>query len=568
MTFRLFALLSCGAVLAAQTPILPLSEVRQGMRGVGKTIFQGDRIEEFQAEILGVLENAGPKQSIILARLSGGPLERSGVLQGMSGSPVYVNGRLMGAVALSFAFSKDPIAGIRPIEEMLRVGSGGRALNVAKLEDLVAKPYEMGGGSRLIEVATPLSLSGFTASTIEHFAPQLRALGLEPMQGTLGGGAATGNRPAAGKRLEPGSMISVQLVSGDLNVAADGTVTHLDGNRIYAFGHRFLAVGPTSLPFSRSEVLTLLPNLNTSFKISAAKEWVGSITGDYSAAVAGEVGRHASLVPVTLAVNGKQNYKFNLVEDRLLTPFFLQMAMYSAIEATERTAGSGTVAVRGAIEFVSGQRVRVDNIYSSDNGAPLPSSLAASIPLSYAMQSGYPEFKVKNLDLRVETDDNKRQYYVDQFWTSRSTVKPGEAVDLHVTLSGQGGVEVKRSVTWRVPIGAAIGTLQLTATDAMSTNVADYSHILTQAPNKSAQISSMLNGLRSNDTITIRVWKSESSYLVQGQSLPSPPPSLALLLKRTPGAAAPGASSKLAEFDFKVDAPITGSRIVQLEVKE
>ena len=154
-----------------------------------------------------MLENAGPKQSIILARLSGGPLEKSGVLQGMSGSPVYVNGRLMGAVALSFAFSKEPIAGIRPIEEMLRVGAGGRALNVAKLEDLVAKPYEVGGGARLIEVATPLSLAGFTASTLEHFAPQLRALGLEPMQGTLGGNAGAAALPG-GKRLTPGSMIT------------------------------------------------------------------------------------------------------------------------------------------------------------------------------------------------------------------------------------------------------------------------------------------------------------------------------------------------------------------------
>lgn len=536
------------------------------MRGVGKTIFQGNRIEEFQVEVLGVLENAGPRQSIILGRLSGGPLEKSGVLQGMSGSPVYVNGRLMGAVALSFAFSKEPIAGIRPIEEMLNVGSGSRALKVAKLEDLAAKPYEMGGGARLVEVATPLSLAGFTASTIEHFTPQLRALGLEPMQGSLGGGGSA--TAGSGQRLEPGSMISVQLVTGDLNVAADGTVTHLDGNRIYAFGHRFLAVGPTSLPFSRSEVITLLPNLNTSFKISASKEWMGSITGDYSAAVSGEVGRRAALVPVTLAVNGRRPYHFNLVEDRLLTPFFLQMAMYSAIEATERTAGSGTVAVRGTIEFASGQRVRVDNIYSADNAAPLPSSLAVSIPLSYAMQSGYPEFRVKSLDLKVDTEDDKEQYYVDQFWTSRTVVKPGEAVNLNVTLAGPGGAEVKRTATWRVPIGAAPGTLQLTATDAMSTNVADYSHILTQPPNKSEQVSKMLNGLRSNDTITLRVWRAEQSYLVQGQSLPAPPPSLALMLKRTPGAATPGASSKLAEFDFKVGAPISGSRTIQLEVKE
>ena len=125
---RYFLLLACGVALIAQTPLLPLSEVRPGMRGVGKTIFQGDRVEEFQAEVLGVLENAGPKQSIILARLSGGPLEKTGVLQGMSGSPVYVNGRLMGAVALSFAFSKEPIAGVTPIAEMMEISELDQAI--------------------------------------------------------------------------------------------------------------------------------------------------------------------------------------------------------------------------------------------------------------------------------------------------------------------------------------------------------------------------------------------------------------------------------------------------------
>ena len=174
--------------------------MRAGQRGIGKTIFSGNKIEEFQVEILGVLDNVGPKQSVILARLSGGPLDKTGVMQGMSGSPVYIDGRLLGAVALAFNFAKEPIAGIRPIEEMLAVGAqpaaetAGRQRasapkrenSTSRLRQLVSNP-----AASLIEIATPVSFSGFTAGTLEHFAPQLKKLGLEPRQGVSSGGEAS-----------------------------------------------------------------------------------------------------------------------------------------------------------------------------------------------------------------------------------------------------------------------------------------------------------------------------------------------------------------------------------------
>src|ERR1041385_8984053 len=150
----LLLLLAVSAVQAAPA-IFPLKDVRAGQRGIGRTVFNGSRVEEFQVEILGVLENLGPRESIILARLKGGPLENTGVMQGMSGSPVYIDGKLVGAVALGFPLAKEPIAGIRPIEEMLRVDPS-RAL---------ARRTVPAGNARLEEIATPISFSGFTAAT-------------------------------------------------------------------------------------------------------------------------------------------------------------------------------------------------------------------------------------------------------------------------------------------------------------------------------------------------------------------------------------------------------------------
>src|ERR1035438_4398597 len=271
---RLFvpAALALAAALTTQTSLFPLKDIRPGMHGTGRTIFSGNRIEEFQVEILGVLDNMGPRESIIIARLSGGPLEQTGVMQGMSGSPVYIDGKLVGAVALGFAYSKEPIAGIRPIEDMLRpattrAAAAPRRTPIAWADSDftrgISRPEPaLAAGAQMADIATPLSFGGFTRATLETFAPQLRALGLEPRQGMSSGAKLD---PAMGNpaNLKPGSMISVELLAGDYNVGADGTLTYIDGNHVYAFGHRFLDLGVTSMPFALSDVIALVDRKST-----------------------------------------------------------------------------------------------------------------------------------------------------------------------------------------------------------------------------------------------------------------------------------------------------------------
>jgi hypothetical protein len=354
--------LSCAPLVLAAPDIFPLKDVRAGQHGVGRTVFSGSKVEEFQVEVLGVLENLGPRQSIILARLSGGPLGNTGVMQGMSGSPVYIDGKLLGAVALSFPLSKEAIAGIRPIEDMLHV-SPLPPQNIAAA--MPRRAFAAGGfdsnSAQLEEIATPVSFTGFTPAALEHFAPQLRQLGLDPRQGVAGGGNIP-DRLGDPRQLEPGSMISVQLISGDMTVGADGTVTAIDGDKIYAFGHRFLDEGTTDLPFARAEVLALMPNLSSSFKISMAREWMGSITSDRETAVSGLTGRQANLIPVQIRV-GANTYRMRLVQDRVMTPLLMQMAVFSAIDSTERSVGGQTYSVRGQLDFEGGP-VRVDDVYS------------------------------------------------------------------------------------------------------------------------------------------------------------------------------------------------------------
>ncbi len=557
------------------------------MKAVGKTVFSGARIESFDVEILGVLDNIGPKQSLILARLSGGPLDKTGVLQGMSGSPVYIDGRLLGAVAMGFAFSKEPIAGIRPIEDMLRVSG----TPVQRASDLRPRPWDgklasllpqrgdvLAGGERMLDIATPVSFGGFTRATIEHFAPQLQTLGLEPRQGMAGGGKIA---PALGDpaSLQPGSMISVQLISGDLSVGADGTVTYVDGSDVYAFGHRFLAVGATDLPFAKSEVLTLLPNLSSSFKISSPREWMGTITQDRSTAITGRLGRLPSMIPVSITVTERgtskprsTSYSLQMVSDRVLSPFLLQMAVFSAIDATERTTGEATLAVSGTLDVEGGAPVKLNNTYAGDFALAAQASLGIAVPVAYAMQSGFEALRPKSVALTIDSFSRKRQLQIDQLWASKREVRAGETVELTAVMAGEDGFELTRKASYRVPIGAPSGPLQFTVADANTTNLTEFRQLLATAPKSAAQVVSFLNGLRNNTSAYLRVWRTESSYDVAGEALPDPPPSLAMILQRTQASLSSSPAipnSKVAEFELPGnDMVISGSKTIQVDVKD
>lgn len=572
-----------GTPLAAQTTILPLRDLRPGTIATGRTVFQGDRIEEFRVEILGVLENAGPRQSIILGRLSGPTIERTGVMQGMSGSPVYVDGKLLGAVAMAFPFSKEPIAGIRPIEEMLRAALGPSvttprppSLQALRLDEaLPARASVRVGDSQLVPIATPVSFGGFTVGTLTQFAPQLRTLGLEPRQGMNGGGAprTSSSDPS---RLQPGSMISVQLMSGDFSVGADGTVTHVEGNRVYGFGHPFLSVGDTEFPFARAEVIALLPNVSTSFKISTAREWMGTILEDRSAAIAGEIGRRATTIPLALDVTGRglppSQYRIEVVHHRLLTPFLVQMAVYSALDTTQRTLGAGTIRLRGEVNFADNTPpLQLDNAFASDFNAPIQAATAAAIPLSYVLQSGFDSLKVRDIRLSLAADTRERVYQIDQVYASRRQVRPGDAVQVTAVFLGVDGHEESRTVPFTVPVGAPLGPLNITVADAVSSNVADYFQ-LTAPPRSKAQAVAQANALRPNQRAYVRVWRANPGFQVPGATLSDPPTSLALILGRTQaglGNAIAARNAKLVEVPIDLgDAVVSGGRTIQVDVKE
>lgn len=588
---RLFVLIGALALLlpvTAATPFFPLRDVKPGMKGIGKTVFQGSQVQEFQVEILGVLENSGPTQSIILAKLTGGPLAETGVMQGMSGSPVYIDGKLLGAVALGFPFAKAAITGIQPIEQMIdntapppvvareRQTYEQVATNWRNRFKPAAAPASLGSQPELRDIATPLAFGGFTESTLRYFSTAMRNLGFEPQSG-VGSGPPT-TRQYVG-HVEPGSMISVELMSGDWNVTADGTVTYVDGKKVYAFGHRFLASGTTDMPFARADVLTLLPNLNSSFKISTARELVGSLTSDTSTAVAGEIGRPAHVIPMHVEVRDpvrRRDYNVNLINDRLFTPLLTQMALFSAIDATERTSGAGTLRVQGQVNFEGNvPPLRFNDVFAADSNAALQSTFNLMVPLAFSLQSGFHDLAIKSLSFTFDAVEQKRQLDIQDVWLSNTEAKPGDTVQVNCLLGGENGFQVRKTANYKIPIGAPPGRLLFTVSDATLLNFSELSGLSSSSLHSARELIQVLNDIRPNDNVYVRVWRQEPSFSLPGADLTDPPPSAALVLSKTSSALSSGNSlllsrgSQVAQLPIPMgDYAVTGSKTVQVEVKE
>jgi len=594
----------------------PLSEVRPGLKGVGRTIFQGDNITEFQVEILGVLRNAvAPKQDLILARLSGGPLAETGVIAGMSGSPVYIDGKLVGAVALAFPFSKEPIAGITPIEQMIDVvpqapqapkaipaadghpqASGAsettRVATIGPTASAVSpgagafaslgaargsfrgafKIVDSPGGARLIpdpaetdaapawmkqftaqstsnsmvNLSLPLHFGGFPGTLVETYAPIFRAMGFEPMAGGVLSGAplpATADSDAAEavKGLAPGSMVSLFLVSGDLNLNADCTVTYRKGDNLYACGHRLLQVGPAEIPFAPAHVLATVPSLSSSFKLDVPGQPVGTIQQDRFSAVYGVLGDKASLIPVHIrldsTLNRQTDYNLNIIQEPFLSPLLLNLSLVSVLTATERAMGPSTLDIKGKIQLSGGQSVDLEDVASSDMSAAAPAGLAVATPLNYIMNSNFPGLHVEGIDITAVSEDERRVADVEQVWATQSEVHPGDHIEVTALLRTPSGQSLTEKIPVAIPDSVSDKMLSLVVGGGGSLNALQFRITpLAGSPRSLDQLVRALNRMRRNNRLYALLMAPQRSFTLQGDEYPSPPPSLLQTLMAEPGA--------------------------------
>ena len=568
--------------------LMPLDQVRAGMKGYGMSVFQGSKPERFEVEVLGTLEGVpNPKQSLVIARLSGALVDRTGVFAGMSGSPVYIDGKLVGAVAYAFPFAKEAIAGITPIKYMIDIFEQGQreeprssqhisfktligqsastsfdslpALPSAQIGARAATGGELAPyvGQTIVPIATPVTFSGIPQNVVDAFAGDLRKIGIQPIAG-VGGGSSLGPMvPANENTLGPGSSVSVQLVRGDFTIDAAGTVTHRDGGRIYAFGHPFLSSGATSWPMAESSIVTVVPNLNNSFKLSAAGNLVGSINQDRATGVYGQLGEKPLMVPVRLTVHTSRNktetYTFEIVSDAFLTPLLTKITMFSAITATERQIGNQTIKLSGSIAIKGQSDIRLDNSFTSPNGAAMFAVNAVAQPLAVLLNSGFNALDLRGIDVDVTSTDTRSSGSLNRLWIDKTEVRRGESIEMQAFARNDNGSEFVERIPLMIPADAPIGPLVITVGDGASLNQADRAQPSADfTPRDLGQLVRAINKLKRNNRLYVRVMRTGTGAIVNNEEMPVLPPSMLATLgsSRTSGGYTPLSVATLAEHEL------------------
>jgi hypothetical protein len=590
-----------------KTEFFRLEDLKPGMKGVGKTCYQGIKPEDFQVEILGVLHGVNPGVNAVLARLSSSTLDKTGIFEGMSGSPVFIDGKLLGAVAFSYSFSKEAICGITPITQMVEgfseiedaFSTTGVAFNRRKLWNDKAQIQETGnrrgnsfverdlrsrtatafpGGHSLVPIATPLSLGGFNPETLRTFAPQFRSMGLSLLQGT--GGAAPASTVTAGSELEsaplePGSNIVVPLIRGDLDVSAGGTVTYIDGNKVYAFGHELLGLGFTELPIHNGQVIMIFPSIESSFKILETGRPVGSIRQDRGMGIYGVIGEKARMVPLELHLTTsrgvKRNLKYELARDSYLTPLLVNLAVYNSIVSSERSLGYVTLKVKGKISIRGEQSIELDNRFSSDGGAPELASRSIAAPISFIMSAGYKNMDLEQVDLDISTWEDDQNAILDSIRSDRTELRAGDSITLDISYKKANGEIIQESYPVKIPANALPGPLVLLVADGtslMSFDEQEEGEIL--IPRDLTQLIKLINNIRKNDRLYLRFYREEPGVAVKGEGLPGLPPSILSILKseRKSGAVNALHYSTLMEYELPAaSSMVSGSKALKLSIK-
>jgi hypothetical protein len=596
--FVLVALLVLTALAAeAVTLTMPLAQVKPGMKGRGRSVFQGKAIEEFEAEILGVLENVQPKRNVILARLRGRGLESTGVISGMSGSPVYIDGKLIGAVAYSFSFQKEAIAGITPIEEMLAVGTApeeprtGTAapiiiregasqeeLSGEFLRALASRSVAKSSGMALAPLELPLVFSGFGAGAFERAREFFGPLGFRAVRAGSSGQALPGQAPA-GPSLREGDAVGIQLVGGDLDISAIGTATYVDGNKVLAFGHPAYNLGSVDYAMTRADVIAVMPSLESSFKLATAGPVIGRFTQDRTSGALGELGVMPRLIPLNIGLQtgpaARKDFKLKLVADKFLTPALVNMAVSTLVTSEERSYGDISLDFNADVFLdKGGLSVHLEDLFSGNyDNAPVNLSGLLAAVVHYLMNNEFKDVGIFRIDLNVRAIEESRFASLEKVLLDKYEVLPGETIQLKVFYRTQNQESLMEEVTVLAPALPAGSEFQLLVGDAATMQQVERAQYRIQefVPRSLEQLVRLLGNLRKNSRIYFRIMASKPGLFLKGEEMPNLPPTLKSMFA-SPRASAAGPTeitrSTLSEYQLPIPYVFRGGATIPVKIRK
>jgi SpoIVB peptidase S55 len=545
-----------------------VDDVRPGMKGQGRTVMKGTKIETFDAEVLGVLKNSSPGRDMVLCRLSGLDLEKTGVIAGMSGSPVYIDGKLLGAVAYAWPYGKEPIAGVTPFCQMhgfvesyerrdLAEEPGPRRVGlrtpvrvdgltfdaVTVAGDCAAPEGAAGDGLWMVPLRTPVTATGFTEHSLALLRDRFRGTGLLPVQG--GGALARIADEAKNAALVPGAPLAVALIQGDFDLSGIGTVTHVEGNRVYGWGHPFMGLGGCDFPLMTGYIHTIYPRQSVSFKMGSPLKTVGLINADVSTGIAGWLDRKPDLLPVRMTLVREQGgtgqtFNVQVVRQRSLLAGLVFTALTNSVDMEGDLPEELTAELHARIEVEGREPVVIDDTFSggSYSGGRAPQALYSQISgiLAVLTYNPYKPVRINRIDCETRIAPGRRTADIEAVELDSETYAPGDTLRATVFLRPYKGAPERVRVELPLPADLPEGSYTATVCDdpaAVRAELHDHPNLNDPRDLDGVFEALKLQAAARRTNLVVRVPTRAAGVAVDGKSLPDLPPSMVQVLAGT-----------------------------------
>ena len=550
------------------------SELRRGMSGFGLTTFQGTEIDTFQVEILGVLKGAlGPRMDMILARLSGGPLEHTGLIRGMSGSPVYIDGRLIGAISYGWYFSKDPIGGITPIAHMLEVATRehptpsqyGKAL---KLDEETTRLLGVEGVSTLAPLGMPIAVAGFSPQGRQVLRDALDAPGIQLLDSPAGQALSDQEAPIA-----PGASLAVQLIRGDYSAAAIGTLTWVGDGRFVGFGHPMFLLGATNLPATGAYIHQVIPIQTASFKLGTPTGAMGAVRQDRLPAIAGTLGAVPDMLPVRVALRsaaGNHDFRCEVLRHPELSAALVRSVLFNSLETAEKLFGDATLRVRSHIALADGRTVEREQMYSSGI-ALLSAVIDAAQPVSVLLNNSFAGLALDSLHFELEIGETLAQARITGLRLSPPEPKAGQRVSLQATLQPYRAEPITERMELNLPAHLEPGPFVVrVGSGVASTSWEAARRPDAFVPRNTSDLLDLLERTGAADELVVEVFRAGPGFTVDGRELPGLPPSALAVLSadRSAGHLGPVQGEVVLRHTLTTDYVLSGEQSLDMTLRK
>ena len=553
---------------------LPVSAVREGMTGYGLTVFQGEQPARFAVRVVGVLRKYLTGMDLILIHCDDERLKHSGVAAGMSGSPIYLEGKLAGALSYGWSFAKDPLAGVTPIEYMLKdlrepirgtpgsegAGQPERAMGATGL-----------GEGRPVRLGVPLSVAGLPGRALDELGQSLRPLGMQVLQGSSGGGSSSAR---GATQVVPGGVVAVQLVRGDVSIAATGTVTYVEGQRLVAFGHPLMGLGDAQLPLATGEIVTFMSSLASSFKLASPGLEVGMMTRDRQAGIVGELGQKAPMIPVWVELTtatgtnqqvlSRKRYQIEVASHPMLSPLFLASAVNGMLQASAPDLTDATLHIQTSLSIAGhAPLVGSDVVYSAEGLTQKQVNLSTGMKqLGELLRNPFGPVTIEKMSLTAQVAYKNETIEILGASLGSDEIDANESPTLAVTLRPYGQSAYVRNIPLTLPKGLGGQTLKV--------EVAAGPQVKPElAPPE--RLSDLIENLRkghNGQTLVVTLQTADEGMLVRGRVVPNLPGSVLATLRPSGTAKRGEPFKKVFRTTVQVNGVLSGKQELTVLVRD